>query len=412
MSNNPVTGNILNDDSSTISIDDVTLTEGQAGTSIATLTATLNLAVKGGVDVDYTTLDGTAQAGSDYTATNGTLNFTGTAGETQTIDITIAGDTLVELDEVLSVELSNVSVPDVTLGNSSGVISVTNDDQATLSINDMSVVEGNAGNSQVILTITSDQAVDAAFSVEANTTDNSATVSDNDYVANNSTLNFSGNAGETQQITIDVVGDLAPESDENFFVELSSISANGRNVTIGNSQGIVTILSDDPDLYASKVANFTVPLGQTDSISYQVLLTNSNVNADQVLFNDTPDVLTTIVPGSVTTTQGTILVGNTQGDTTISIDIGTVNSGDTVTINYDVKVNNGVNSGSNIVNQGLFSGTNFDDILTDDPNINGNDNPTIAGVTDAIMVPTLNEYMLMLLLGLVFSLGIKRTRLK
>ena len=67
---------------------------------------TLNEAVEGGSNVDYTTIDGSATtADSDYVAASGTLNFTGTVGETQTIGVTVNGDTTLETDETFTVDL-------------------------------------------------------------------------------------------------------------------------------------------------------------------------------------------------------------------------------------------------------------------------------------------------------------------
>jgi phage host-nuclease inhibitor protein Gam len=59
-------------------ISDVTLTEGDSGTKTATFTVTLTWRLRR-PDVDYATADGTAAAGSDYTAASGTLTFAGTA---------------------------------------------------------------------------------------------------------------------------------------------------------------------------------------------------------------------------------------------------------------------------------------------------------------------------------------------
>ncbi|WP_410734068.1 Calx-beta domain-containing protein [Bradyrhizobium sp. sBnM-33] len=89
-------GTITNDDTvGNISISDVTIAEGNAGTSIATFTVTRT----GGTaafDVNYATADGTATAGSDYVAQpTGTVSFA--AGDlTNTISVTINGDTAIE----------------------------------------------------------------------------------------------------------------------------------------------------------------------------------------------------------------------------------------------------------------------------------------------------------------------------
>src|SRR5262249_661884 len=71
------------------SINDVTVTEGNTGTTQATFTVTLDAAVDTPVSVDYATANGTAQAGSDYTAAAGTLTFAAGAAGTQTVTLAV-----------------------------------------------------------------------------------------------------------------------------------------------------------------------------------------------------------------------------------------------------------------------------------------------------------------------------------
>src|SRR5207247_4139798 len=69
-------GTILNDDGvPTVSINDVTVTEPNSGTTSAVFTVTLSNASDQSITVNYTTVDGTALAGSDYVAASGTLTF-------------------------------------------------------------------------------------------------------------------------------------------------------------------------------------------------------------------------------------------------------------------------------------------------------------------------------------------------
>src|SRR5262245_19175302 len=58
-----------------MSIGDVSLVEGNAGTTNAVFTVTISPAPSAMLMVNYTTADGTATAGSDYGASNGTLTF-------------------------------------------------------------------------------------------------------------------------------------------------------------------------------------------------------------------------------------------------------------------------------------------------------------------------------------------------
>jgi len=73
---------------------------------IATITVTRTGGSDGTVTVDFTTSDGTAIAGQDYVTTSGTLTFLD--GETsQTFDVPIIGNTIVDGDRTVNLTLSN-----------------------------------------------------------------------------------------------------------------------------------------------------------------------------------------------------------------------------------------------------------------------------------------------------------------
>ena len=71
---------------------------------------TLTGDVEQGFTVDYATADDSASAGQDYTATAGTLSFTGTNGETQSVTVNLTNDAVVEDAEFFNVLLSNLSL--------------------------------------------------------------------------------------------------------------------------------------------------------------------------------------------------------------------------------------------------------------------------------------------------------------
>jgi hypothetical protein len=91
-----------------VSIDDVQITEGNGGTKIETFTVTRT----GGTaafDVSFTTSDNTATtADHDYVANTGTLHF-GAGVNTQTISVTINGDIKLENSETFFVNLSGAT---------------------------------------------------------------------------------------------------------------------------------------------------------------------------------------------------------------------------------------------------------------------------------------------------------------
>ncbi len=95
-----------NDALPTISTANVTVTEGDSGTAVATFTVSLSAASAKPITVDFATADGTATAGADYEATSGTLSWA--PGEvTKTVAVTIDGDLLDEANETFTMNLTN-----------------------------------------------------------------------------------------------------------------------------------------------------------------------------------------------------------------------------------------------------------------------------------------------------------------
>lgn len=101
--------------------------EGNAGSQPMNFSVTLAKASRLPVTVAYATADGTATAGTDYTATSGKLVFA--PGETsKTLAVPILGDTGVEPDETFTLNLSNPV--NAQLGQASATGTIKNDDVA------------------------------------------------------------------------------------------------------------------------------------------------------------------------------------------------------------------------------------------------------------------------------------------
>ena len=111
-----------------LTIQQASVTEGDSGDKSAPLTVTLSSAHDITVTVNYSTTDGTASSNTDYTAANGILTFA-PGQTTQTIVISIHGDSLDEGDETVLLSLSNpVSA---TLGTpANATLTIVDDDEA------------------------------------------------------------------------------------------------------------------------------------------------------------------------------------------------------------------------------------------------------------------------------------------
>ncbi|MCE7996953.1 MAG: T9SS type A sorting domain-containing protein [Roseivirga sp.] len=247
---------ITDNDAATLSIGDVTQTEGNSGTSIINIPVTLTGEVQDGFSVEADAiLSGDAAeidandvvASGDPTITSAVLRFTGNNGEIQNLQVTLNGDEVVENDETFAVLIGNVqaSGKNVTVSDFDATITVTNDDAATLSIDDVTLNEGSDGeNPEAVFTVTLTGAVEAGISVDAAASD--GTADNSDYISpGTETLNFTGTDGETKTYKPTINGDDLDEANESFSVLLNNLNASGLNVTISDDTGAGTITNDD-----------------------------------------------------------------------------------------------------------------------------------------------------------------------
>ena len=111
-----------------VSIGDVSVTEGSAGTTTATLTLRLSGPTTIATTVATSTANATAIAGSDYAAASGTVTFAAGATTTQ-ITESVLGDTAVEPNEAFQVMLSAPS--GLTIADGSAAVTIMDDDTAS-----------------------------------------------------------------------------------------------------------------------------------------------------------------------------------------------------------------------------------------------------------------------------------------
>jgi chitinase len=204
---------------------------------VASFVLSLSEVAAGIVTVDYATAAGTAVAGSDFTATSGTLSLA--PGElSATVAVAILDDERDEADEAFTLRLSNASGGGLLDGTAQATI--TDDDPPpTLAIDDAQAVEGAGGSAnlafRVTLTPPSGRTVNVSFS-----TANGTAAAASDYTATSGTLTFApGSSART--VRVPVVGDARIEADETFTVTLTA-PVNG---TLADGSATGTIANDD-----------------------------------------------------------------------------------------------------------------------------------------------------------------------
>jgi uncharacterized repeat protein (TIGR01451 family) len=226
-------------------------------------------------------------------------------------------------------------------------------------------------------------------------------------VAGNTTLTFSGGtiaASGTCTITVNVT---ATSSGSKVNTTSTVTSTNGGTGNTGTATLDVTATA--PLVTATKASSFNVGVNDLDgsgtltpgdTLLYTVQINNTGTaDALNVIFTDTPDANTTLVAGSVTTSQGTITQGNLAGDTTVSVNLGTLPPQTPVTVSFVVKINNPFPAGvTSVSNQGVVRGSNIPDVSTDDPVTAPNGDPTVNVITAQVPpIPTLSDWGLALL---------------
>jgi hypothetical protein len=273
IADNQATGTITNDDNATISIGDVSQSEGDSGTANMTFTVSLSNPSASVVQVDYATANDSATAGSDYVAKSGTLSFP-IGSTSQTVSVVINGDTTVEPNETFFVNLTNPS--GATIADNQATGTITNDDSATIAISDVSQSEGDSGTANMTFTVSLSNPSASVVQVDYATANDSATAG-SDYIAKNGTLSFP--IGSTSQtISIVINGDTTVEQNEDFFINLS----NPTGATIADNQATGTIINDDGPRFTIGNASTTEGDTGTRTISFAVSLVGSDGSPAQV----------------------------------------------------------------------------------------------------------------------------------
>ena len=198
----------------------------------AVFTVTLHPQSSQVATVEYTTEDGTADAGDDYTTIAETLTFS-PGQTTKIIRVPVLVDATQESSETFTVELSTPM--GTTLADSTGLGTITADPMPGLSIGDAEpVAEGGAAVFTVTLVPASNHVVTVTYS----TIDGTA-VADADFTPTSGTLTFNPNQ-TTKTIRVPILRDTVHEPSETFTVELDDPTG----TTLADSTGLGTIAAD------------------------------------------------------------------------------------------------------------------------------------------------------------------------
>ncbi|MCW2498228.1 Calx-beta domain-containing protein, partial [Jatrophihabitans sp.] len=227
-----------------ISVAAATAPEGNSGTTNLLLPVTLSAASQLPVTVAYATSDGTATAGSDYTAASGTLTFP--AGvTTENVSVPVTGDAVYERDETFTLTLT--APTGATLGTATAVGTISNDDAApVVTVGNATATQSAAAGSTATFPVTVSGATSLPLSVNYATSDGTA-LAGTDYTATSGTLTLP--AGTTSgSITVPVLAKATYSANEVFNLAVTApvdatIATPSATATITNSNVFISTIT-------------------------------------------------------------------------------------------------------------------------------------------------------------------------
>ena len=279
---------IAESDPITVSISGPTSVDEGDATSNYTVSLSPGRTPTADLTVSYGTANGTATAGTDYTAKSGTLTFTNTAAGAQTFTVQTTGDTIDEgTGESFTVTISSPSGgggPAPSLGTSKSVTTtITDDDDAptgiTLSASPNTLGEDDSATSvTVTATLNGGTTRPSATVVTIGTLAGSAT-KDTDYTATTlASITIPPNtASGTGTITITPTDDQVVEGDETIVISGTTTTQVGLDVsdatiTLTDDNKTTTTDTDDKDTAELSISGPSANVDEGDDATFTVTL--------------------------------------------------------------------------------------------------------------------------------------------
>ena len=250
----------------TLQFSAATYSVGENGGS-ATITITRTGGSTGAVGATVSTSNGTAAAGSDYTAVSTTVSFATGDTTSKTVSIPITDDAVVEGNETVNVALGTPT-GGATLGSpATAVLTITDNDGAAagslqFSAATYSVAE-NGGSATITVTRTGGSAgpVGVTFA-----TSNGTATAGSDYTAVSQTVSFATGDTTSKTVSVSITNNGAAEPSETVNLTLSNPTGGATVGTPGSA--VLTIVDDDSGSPALSVSPTTIARGSSVTASW------------------------------------------------------------------------------------------------------------------------------------------------
>ena len=273
----------------------------------------------GAVSVNYSTANGTAIAGQDFTAVSGSLSWANGETGAKTFSIPLLNDGLVENNETFGIAISNPT-GGVTLGQPTSATVTLQSEDVPSQPGSIAFAQTNYGvneaNGSVTLSVTRSSGTTGAVSVSYATASGTATAGQ-DYTSTSGVLSWAAGEGGTKSFVVSLLNDGLFEANEAFSLVLSNVT--GGAVLATPTTATVTVESDDP----RPTLSFSTEAYQVSESSSQALVTIVRGGNQQgtVAVSYAATAGTAAAGSDFTPTSGTLtfLPGETQKSFAVSI---------------------------------------------------------------------------------------------
>jgi autotransporter-associated beta strand protein len=230
-----------------------------------TLTITAERIINSGgiVSVDFNTADGSASAGADYVAANGTLTWADHESGAKTFEITILDDNTPEPDETFEIQL----------GNPTGGAALATPANATVTITERpgflgfstaaSTAGEESGNIIFVVQRTGGKtgAVSATFS-----TVNGTALAGTHYTPTSGNLNWADGDTSPRQISVPIINNPTFGSNKTFAVQLADLTGGALPLLLTTN---ATLINDDPPvLTITRPASASFPVAPNGNVQF------------------------------------------------------------------------------------------------------------------------------------------------
>lgn len=269
-----------------------------------TVTVVREIGSDGAVSVQYTTGDGSAAAGADYTATSGKLSWADGDAAAKSIMIPILPDTIFEADETLSLSLG-AATGGAVLGTPNGVTATIVDDDVAANGSlqlDAASYQAREDGGSLNITVNRVGGSDGAVSVRYATSSGTAT-SGSDFTSASGTLSWASGDSAAKTVAIAILQDGMAEGRETFGFALSSPTG---GAALGSpSAATATLIDDEVQRGTLTLSDSAYSVGEAGgSVTINVLRSGGSDGAISVDYS-TADV-TAASPADYTAVSGTL----------------------------------------------------------------------------------------------------------